>query len=130
MTNNDTLASALATINNAEKIGRMNCTIRPCSQTIKTILALMREHHYVGAYEEKTDMRGNQIVVNLLGKINKCAAIKPRFPVTIKEYEKFEKRFLPARDFGIIVVSTNQGMMDHVQAKKKKLGGKVIAYCY
>ncbi len=130
MTQNDTLASALATINNASKIGRMTCTIRPVSTTIKKVLSLMREQRYIGAYEEKRDTRGGHVVVHLLGKINKCAAIKPRFPVTMKEYEKFEKRFLPARDFGTLLVSTNQGLMDHVQAKNKRLGGRVIAYYY
>lgn len=127
---NDTLASALAVIKNAEKIGRMTCTIRPMSQTIKTVLKLMQEHHYIGAWEEKSDSRGGQLIVHLLGKVNDCAAIKPRFPITMREYEKFEKRFLPARDFGIMIISTSQGMMDHVQAKAKRLGGKMISYCY
>ncbi|MDO8642316.1 MAG: 30S ribosomal protein S8 [Candidatus Woesearchaeota archaeon] len=127
---NDTLASALAAINNAEKIGRMTCTIRPVSRIIKTVLKIMQEKHYIGSWEEKADARGGSLVVHLLGKINICAAIKPRFPITMKEYEKFEKRFLPARDFGIIIVSTSQGMMSHADAKTKRLGGKMVSYCY
>jgi len=127
---NDTLASALAAINNAEKIGRMTCTIRPISRIIKTVLRIMQENQYIGLWEEKTDARGGNLTVHLLGKINRCGAIKPRFPITMKEYEKFEKRFLPARDFGIIIVSTSKGMMSHGDAKTKRLGGKMVSYCY
>ena len=68
--------------------------------------------------------------VELLGAINKCGAVKPRFTVKNNEFEKFEKKFLPAKDFGFIVVSTSQGIMTHIEAKQKSLGGKLIAYFY
>jgi len=45
-------------------------------------------------------------------------------------YEKFEKRYLPAKDFGMIIVSTNQGIMTHIEAKEKGLGGRLLAYVY
>jgi len=69
-------------------------------------------------------------ILNLTGNINKCGAIKPRFPVTIMDYEKFERRYLPAKNFGILMVSTSKGIMTHEEAKKKGLGGVLIAYCY
>ena len=68
--------------------------------------------------------------ITLLGALNKCAVVKPRFSVQKDEYEKFEKRYLPAKDVGVIVVSTSQGMMTHYDAKKKGLGGSLIAYFY
>ena len=60
----------------------------------------------------------------------KCGAIKPNFSVKKDGFEKFEKRYLPAKDFGVLIVSTSQGIMTHVEAKEKKLGGKLIAYVY
>ena len=57
-------------------------------------------------------------------------AIKPRFAVKATEYEKFEKRYLPAKGFGILIVSTVKGLMTHYEAKQQGLGGRLIAYCY
>ena len=54
----------------------------------------------------------------------------PRFSIKTDDYEKTEKRHLPAKDFGIIIISTSQGILTHIEAKKKKIGGMLIAYCY
>jgi small subunit ribosomal protein S8 len=56
--------------------------------------------------------------------------VKPRYSVKSDNYEKFEKRYLPAKEFGVLVVSTPKGMMSHNDARKNKLGGRLIAYCY
>ncbi|MDP4012773.1 MAG: 30S ribosomal protein S8 [Candidatus Nanoarchaeia archaeon] len=128
--NNDPLANVLSNINNAEKIGRKEVVVKPISKIAKTILDLMKTHKYIEGYEEVQDGRGGQIIVKLSGKINKCAVIKPRLPVDKEGYEKFEKRHLPAKDFGFIVVTTPNGIMTQNEAKKKGIGGRVIAYVY
>ncbi len=130
MVMNDTLSAALSGIYNSEKISRTEATIYPTSKIIREVLSVMNKNGYIGEFKEIKDSKGNRLIVNLMGKINKCGAIKPRFSVTLDEYEKFEKRFLPAKDFGIIVVTTNKGIMTHIEAKEKKLGGKLLAYCY
>ncbi len=127
---NDTLSNALSKIMNAEKSGKNACEIRPSSNTIKHVLTLMKENGYLGDVEQKTDTRGSSVGVNLIGAINKCGPIKPRFPVKKGVFERFEKRYLPAKDFGLIIVSTSQGFMTHTEAKKKGLGGRLVAYCY
>jgi len=127
---NDTLATALSAILNLEKIGKKECVIRPSSKIIKIVLKIMNENNYVGTFNEVVMQKGNMLKVNLLGNINKCGAIKPRYSVKKDGYEKFEKRYLPAKDFGIIFVSTPKGIMSHTEAKKKKMGGRLIAYCY
>lgn len=126
----DPLADALSRILNAEKASKQTCMIKPISNLIKKILDLMNKERYVGDYEYVDDNRGGLVKLNLLGKINKCGAIKPRFSFKKDEIEKFEKRYLPAKDFGIIIVTTPQGMMTHIEAKKKGLGGKLLAYVY
>jgi small subunit ribosomal protein S8 len=130
MSLNDPLSNAMSKIFNHEKIGKKECTIKPISNVMKKVLDIMNEEGYIGKYEETEDGRGNAIKLSLLGNINKCGAIKPRFSVTLKEYEKFEKRFLPSKDFGLLIISTSQGTMTHYKAKEKKLGGKLLAYCY
>lgn len=127
---NDTLATALSAILNREKIGKKECEIRPSSKIIKIILKIMNENNYIGQFEEIESQKGSLLKVNLLGNINKCGAIKPRFSIKKTDYEKFEKRYLPAKDFGIIIISTSKGILTHIEARKKNIGGKLLAYCY
>lgn len=128
MAMNDPLAAALSKIYNAEKIGRKTCTIKSVSKVIKSVLTMMKDEHFIGEYTESEDKRS--LAINLLGKLNRCGAIKPRFPIKKDDVEKFEKRYLPAKDFGIIMITTPQGLMTHSEMKKKGLGGKLVAYCY
>lgn len=130
MVMNDTLAAALSNTMNAERISRNEVVIFPTSRIIKEVIKVMHENGYIGESKEVKDSKGNSLKISLLGRINKCGAIKPNFSVTLNEYEKFEKRFLPAKNFGILIVTTNKGIMTHDQAKEKKLGGKLLAYCY
>ena len=127
---NDPLANTLSAILNAERIGKKECVVRPVSKVIKKVLSVMQDNYYVGDAQETKDNRGGSIKVNLLGNINNCGAIKPRFSVKKDIYEKFEKRFLPAKGVGVIIVSTAQGIMTQENAKKKGLGGRLLAYCY
>lgn len=127
---NDPLANALANVMNCEKVSKNICVIIPVNKIIKKVFDIMNEHNYIGAYTEVKDNKGNIIKINLLGTINKCGVIKPRYSVKKDEFEKYEKRYLPARNMGIMIVSTSQGIMTHTEAKKKELGGKLLAYCY
>ncbi len=127
---NDPLANTFSSILNSEKKGKDGCIIKPSSKVIRKVLDILKENMYVGDYEEIKDGKSDLLKLNLLGSINKCGVIKPRHAVKVKGYEKFEKRFLPAKDFGILIVSTSKGMMTHIQAKEKGLGGKLIAYTY
>ena len=127
---NDPLAAALTKILNAEKVGKREVVIKPASKMIKRTLALMNEHKFIGEFEEVDDGKGGLLKVNLLGSINKCGVIKPRFSTKRNGFEKWEKRYLPANDFGIILVSTPKGVITHNEAKKEGTGGKLLAYCY
>ena len=130
MSMNDSIAAGLSKIRNAEKVSKVLCTIKPISKVLKQVLDILKEKRYLGEYEVIIDGKGDHIRVNLIGAINKCGVIKPRYAVTIDDYEKFEKRYLPSRNMGILIVSTSQGLMIHRQAKEKALGGRLIAYCY
>lgn len=125
---NDSLANALSKIMNYEKTGKDLCIISPVSKTIRKIFSIMQKEGYIGEYSELPDKK--HIKLNLLGKINKCGVIKPNYPVKKNEFEKFEKRYLPAKDFGVLILSTNNGLMTHIEAKEKRVGGKLLVYCY
>lgn len=129
MTLNDPLASTLSKILNAEKAGKEKCIV-PSSKIIKGVLDLLNKHNYIGTYQEIKSAGKTHLEVNLLKQINKCGVIKPRNPVDKDEIEKFEKRYLPAKDFGFLIISTNKGLLTHIDTKMKNIGGKLIAYCY
>ncbi len=127
---NDPLANTLSGIMNYEKVGKKSFVINPTSKVILKVLDIMNQHGYVGKAEPITDAKGGYANVHLLGAINKCGVIKPRFSVNLGEFEKFEKRHLPGKGVGIIIISTNKGLMTLEQAREKGIGGRLIAYCY
>ncbi|MGM5483878.1 MAG: 30S ribosomal protein S8 [Nanobdellota archaeon] len=128
MSMNDSLAAALSKINNAEKISNPEVELNS-SSLLKNVLEILNKHLYIGSYEIIEDSVG-KLKVNLIGSINKCGSIKPRFSYSFEESEDIEKRYLPTRGFGVLIVSTSKGLMTIDEAKNNKLGGRVIAYCY
>ena len=127
---NDPLSNTMSAMLNSEKIGKDYCTVKITSSIIEKVLEILNKHGYLGSFEKIKASAGNELKIYMIGKINNCGAIKPRFSMQFDEIEKFEKRFLPAKGFGILVMSTSQGMMTNEEAKKKKIGGKLVAYCY
>lgn len=127
---NDPLANMMSLILNNDAIGKSECLIKPVSKVIKKMLKLMKENGYVGDFKEIEDSRGSYIKLSLVGGINKCGVIKPRYSVKSNGFEKFEKRYLPAKDVGILFISTPRGIITHYDAKSNKIGGRLLAYCY
>ncbi|HDI31734.1 MAG TPA: 30S ribosomal protein S8 [Thermofilum sp.] len=126
----DTLANALMTIYNNEVRGKRECVIHPASKLIANVLRVMQRAGYLGEIEFIDDGRAGKLRVQLLGRINKCGVIKPRFSVKRNEFEKWESEFLPSRDIGILIVSTSHGVMSHIEAREKGIGGVLLAYVY
>ncbi len=130
MTLIDPLANALSNIINRERIGKKECIIAPASKLIANTLRVMQKTGYVGEFEYVDDGRAGKFRVQLLGRINKCGVIKPRYPVKYSELDKWESEFLPSKDFGILVITTPLGVMTHIEAREKKIGGRLLAYVY
>ncbi|MFH1751352.1 MAG: 30S ribosomal protein S8 [archaeon] len=130
MTLIDPVADALINIKNHEMASKKECIIRPVNKLLSRILKVLQEKKYIGKFEFIDDGREGMIKVSLLGKINECKAIKPRHAVKKTEFEKYEKRYLPARDIGMIIVSTSKGVITHKEAKQKEVGGRLIALIY
>lgn len=129
MSRMDILADALSAIMNASVLGKSEVVV-PRSKLVGAVLYEMQKAGYIGMFEIIDDGRGGKIKVQLLGRINKCGVIKPRFSFKKNELDKWIRHFLPARGMGIIIVSTSQGIMSHEEAMKRGLGGVLLAYVY
>ncbi|KAK8546206.1 hypothetical protein V6N12_027002 [Hibiscus sabdariffa] len=124
------LNDALKSMYNAEKRGKRQVMIRPSSKVIIKFLMVMQKHGYIGEFEYVDDHRSGKIVVELNGRLNKCGVISPRFDIGVKEIEGWTARLLPSRQFGYIVLTTSAGIMDHEEARRKNVGGKVLGFFY
>lgn len=121
----DIVADALNQMLNAVKAGRTSIVVARHSKLLLSVLAIAKLKGYVKEY--KAD--GNSLKIEI-GKLNHCRAIKPRYIVKVQDIEKYTKRYLPAKDLGILIVSTSQGLMTHQTAQEKNIGGGLLAYFY
>jgi small subunit ribosomal protein S8 len=126
----DTLTNGLITVINNEMRNKRECIISPASKLLGRVLRIMQLNGYIGDFEFIDDGRSGKFKVQLLGRINKCGAIKPRFSVKVGGFENWEKKFLPSRDVGIMVVSTSKGVIAHREAEEKNMGGRLLAFVY
>ena len=130
MTLMDPLANALTNMRNNELQGNNKCTVTPASKMIGQVLRTMQKEGYIGEFEYVDDEKAGQFTVELEGNINKCGVIKPRHAVKNDEFEKFEKRYLPSKNFGMMIVTTSEGIMTHQEAKERGIGGRLLVYVY
>lgn len=113
-----------------EKRGKRQVLLRPASKVVIKFLQLMQKHGYIGEFEFVDDHRAGKIVVELNGRLNKCGVMSPRYDVRANEIEDWIGRLLPSRQFGVIVLTTSSGIMDHEEARRKHIGGKVLGFFY
>ena len=127
---NDPLANALSLMKNAELKGKGVCNIQPSSKLIGSVLNLLKEKGYIAEFNYIDDGKAGVFQVKLKGNINNCGVIKPRYPIKKEELDKWESRYLPAQDFGLLILTTTKGIVSHNEAKKNGIGGKLLAYVY
>jgi small subunit ribosomal protein S8 len=126
----DVLSNGLTTILNNELRNKRECVISPASKLLGKVLRVMQLNGYLGEFEFIDDGRSGKFKVQLLGRINKCGAIRPRFPVKADEIEDWERKFLPSREVGLLIISTSKGVLSHREAKEKDVGGRLLAFVY
>lgn len=125
----DTLSDIFSILKNAERVGKKECIV-PASTLVEDVLKVMQSSGYIGKFDKFKVRYASKFRVELLGKINDCRVIKPRFPVANGEFGKWEKRYLPGSDFGTIILTTSKGVMSHEEAKSKKVGGALLGFIY
>ena len=123
----DIIADGLNQIKNASRAKKEVVTIKRFSSLFIEILKILKRIGYVKGY--RVNAKDKSIEVSI-GEIAECRAIKPRFNVNSENIDRYLRRYLPARDYGIVIISTNEGLMIHTEALEKNIGGSLIAYIY
>lgn len=122
----DIVADGLNQIMNAKRVEKSELVIRKYSKVLLGLFEMMKSAGYID-YEVNAEKK--TVSVKIL-KLNECRAVKPRYYVGVSDIDKYLRRFLPSRNFGTLVISTNKGMISHQEAVKENLGGSVVAYFY
>ena len=124
------IADAMSTIKNASDVGKDECIVEPAGKLLGAMLSIMKEEGYIGDFEFIDDNRGGQFHIKLVGRINKCGSISPRYSVKVGDMEYWETQFLPAKNFGILLLSTSRGVISHENARREGVGGELLGYVY
>lgn len=130
MPSNNVLGNLFATVYNNEVRNKKECLAVPASKLASAVLRSMQKNRYIGEFEFIDDGIAGKFKIQLLGRINRCGVISPRYSVRKDGYTRWERQFLPAVSVGILIVSTPQGVMSHNEAQEKGLGGRLVGYVY
>lgn len=123
----DIVADALNMIKNAKRARKDSIKINRISNLLIEILKIMKQKEAIKKYKINSKDKSVDITI---GDLSECRAIKPRFTVNKTQIEKYRRRYLPARNMGTLIVSTNKGLMTYEEALEEKIGGCLIAYFY
>lgn len=133
----DILAAALNQICTAIERRKTKVKINGYSKLLGHVLRVMQKEGYIGTFSISEDSR--TIEVEIYPKLHKCHAIKPRFPVSVEEIDKYARRYLPTILQGILIISsstpikdgeTNLYLLTHREALQLGVGGVLLAYVY
>jgi small subunit ribosomal protein S8 len=125
----DRFADAINKIKTNERLGRMECSLYS-TKLLKAVLDVMQKESYIKQYEEYSEKRIKMLKVTLSNKINSIGVVKPRYSVQNDTIQKYETRYIPSKDFGILILTTPKGIMTNKDARAKNIGGRLLAYVY
>ena len=120
----DIVSDILNRIMNAKRARKESLVLTKYSKLTISILDMMKQYGYI-----EYELSDGKLKI-IIKELNECRSIKPRYTAGKKEIENYVRRFLPARNFGFVIISTSKGLMTHQEAKENKIGGVLIAYFY
>lgn len=120
----DPIADALIRIKNGYRVGKESVVV-PYSKVIVKIMKLLQKEGYISDVEDKD----NKVTI-LLKYTNRQPAItdiKRVSKPSLRVYKGVKDLPKVLNGLGMAIISTPQGIMTERQARKKKLGGEVMA---
>ncbi|NPA52405.1 MAG: 30S ribosomal protein S8 [Aquificae bacterium] len=133
----DPIADMLARINNAIKARKGEVYI-PNSTMKEKIAQILKKEGYIEDYivsEERKKGTQKTLILKLkyLGPRNTKPAISGLKRVSkpgLRKYASVEEIPYVRKGLGVAIISTNKGILTDAEARKKRVGGEVIAYIW
>jgi len=123
----DIVADGLNMIQNAKRAGKENVKVNRISNLFIEVLKIMKQKDAIKKYKINPKDKSVEITI---GQIVECKAVKPRFTCDVSQIDKYQRRYLPSRNIGTMILSTNKGLMTQQEALEEGIGGCLIAYFY
>lgn len=128
----DPIADMLTRIRNANQM-KHDTVDMPASKLKSEILAVLKEEGYITDYKLVADGVQGTIRVTLKYLQNKERAVRGLKKISkpgLRVYAKSDELPRVLNGLGIAIVSTSQGIMTDREARKKQVGGEVLAYIW
>ncbi len=128
----DPIADMLTRIRNANQMKHETVDI-PASKLKSEILSVLKAEGYINDYKLVADGVQGTIRVTLKYLQNKERAVRGLKKISkpgLRVYAKADELPRVLNGLGIAVVSTSQGIMTDREARKKQVGGEIIAYVW
>ena len=128
----DPIADMLTRIRNANQM-KHDTVDMPASKLKAQILVVLKEEGYITDYKLVADGVQGTIRVTLKYLQNKERAVRGLKKISkpgLRVYAKSDELPRVLNGLGIAVVSTSQGIMTDREARKKQIGGEILAYIW
>ena len=120
----DPIANMFSQILNAQKSAKKELVIS-YSQVRAAILTILKTNHYIDDFKEQKADKFIQIQIILnnrgLGQIRRISRPGRRFYSASKQIPR------PKGARGMVIVSTSKGLMNGEEARRRGLGGEIMA---
>jgi len=124
----DPIADMLTRIRNAQAVNHQTVSI-PHSQLKMAVLRILKRENFIENFEKK----GKRVKRNIIVKLRYHKDGTPAFSGLKRVskpgrriYKKASEIFPVKQGLGIIILSTPQGLVTNIEARKKNVGGEVI----
>ncbi|MBR3310778.1 MAG: 30S ribosomal protein S8 [Solobacterium sp.] len=129
----DPIADMLTRIRNGNQARMKTVDVAPCSKVKLEIAKILKHEGYIDGYKVEGEGIEKKIVVTLkYGKNDEkvITGLKRISKPGLRVYAKGSQIPKVLNGLGIAIISTSEGMMTDRDARKKHVGGEVIAYVW
>lgn len=132
MATNDTIADLLTRMRNAQRAGHRSVTV-PAFKTGKNVLEVLKREGFIEGYQQKAGAIGNfdgfEVYLKYFRNGEPVMARVQRASTSgQRRYARSDKLPKIANGLGISILSTSQGVMSDREARRKKIGGELLAF--
>ena len=129
----DPIADMLTRIRNGYQAKKTTVDVAPYSKVKAEIARILKSEGYIENYATVGDGIEKKLVVTLRYGANEEKVIKGIKRISkpgLRVYAKGDQLPKVLNGLGVAIISTSEGMMTDRDARKKHVGGEVIAYVW